>query len=544
VILFFSFLIAMFITMALIPPLIKSAARLQFVDIPDARKVHVQAVPRIGGVAIVVGAMLPILLWLPLHREVTGFLVGATIIFIFGVWDDRKELNYRLKFMGQFLAILAVVGLGGVTIKFIPFAGLDPVSSYIAIPLTVISLLGITNAINLSDGLDGLAGGASLLSFGIIALLGYMVSDTQVVMIALAVIGSILGFLRFNTYPAQVFMGDTGSQFLGFSVGVLVILLTQNVNTALSPALPLLILGLPILDTIMVMVQRLLEGNSPFSADQKHIHHKLLALHFDHYEVVFIIYFIQSILVLGAFYFRYQSDAIIVGSYIVFCASVLMFFQWSEKYGWQARSEDKPRMSAHVVGKIRGLRDEGRFSRWAFLFSAGTIPLYLLYGVLSCDEITTDISLLAAGLLCVWLLVSFIRRNQSINWFERIGIYITSSIIVYLIESSGLSHTVSEVYLNLYFILLGLAVVVGFRFSREKIFVVTTLDFLVIFAVFTVPSLPGLSLSESLWSSVVIRMIVLFYAVEFVLTHINKNWNGVRYIMIIILGVMGFRIII
>lgn len=542
--LFFSFLVAMFITMALMPLLIKSAARLQFVDMPDARKVHDQAVPRIGGVAMVVGVMLPILLWLPLQRESIGFLVGVGIIFLFGVWDDRKDLDYRLKFLGQFLAVLAVVGFGDVTIKFIPFAGLDSISPYISVPLTVVALLGITNAINLSDGLDGLAGGVSLLSFGIIALLGYMVNDTQVVMIALAVIGSILGFLRFNTYPAQVFMGDTGSQFLGFSVGVLVILLTQNVNTALSPALPLLILGLPILDTMMVMVQRIYEGKSPFSADKNHIHHKLLALHFDHYEAVFIIYLIQSSLVLGAFYFRYQSDAMIIASYALFCVSVLAFFQWSGKYGWQARRKVSPRMSIHVVDKVKQLRNDGRLSHWAFLFASGTIPVYLMIGVWLCEDVTTDISLLALGFSCILIFVNFTKRGQPINWFERVGVYVVSSIIVYLLETTDLSHTVSDVYLNLYFVLLGLAVVVGFRFSKEKSFEVTPLDFLVIFAAFTVPSLPGLSLSESVWSSAVTKMIVLFYAIELVLTHMRKNWNGARYVMAIILAALGLRVII
>ena len=152
-------------------------------------------------------------------------------------------------------------------------------------------LVGITNAINLSDGLDGLAGGVTFLSLAAIAVLTYIAVDAGFMLLAtMSIMGSILGFLRFNTFPARIFMGDGGSQFLGFSAGVLAILLTQSSNTALSPALPLLILGLPILDTLMVMGERIYEGRSPFVADRKHIHHRLLALGFHHYEAVVTIY--------------------------------------------------------------------------------------------------------------------------------------------------------------------------------------------------------------------------------------------------------------
>ena len=209
-----------------------------------------------------------------------GFLCGIAVILLFGVWDDIRGLDYRLKFLGQITAVLIVVLYGGVVIRFVPLSGLEPLPDYVAIPFTVFALIGITNAVNLADGLDGLAGGITLLSLGMIGILAYPTGDTNVPLAAIAVIGSIVGFLRFNTYPARIFMGDGGSQFLGFSAGVLVVMLTQESNTALSPALTLMILGLPILDTGMVMAQRLHEGRSPFLPDKNHIHHKLLALGF------------------------------------------------------------------------------------------------------------------------------------------------------------------------------------------------------------------------------------------------------------------------
>ena len=209
-------------------------------------------------------------------------------------------------------ATVTVQVYGGVVIRFVPLWGLEPLPDYVAIPFTAFALIGITNAVNLADGLDGLAGGITLLSLGIIGILAYPTGDANVPLAAIAVIGSIVGFLRFNTYPARIFMGDGGSQFLGFSAGVLVVMLTQTSNSALSPALPLLILGLPIVDTGIVMAQRIREGRSPFSPDKNHIHHRLLALGLHHYEAVFVIYALQTLLVATAYFVRYESDWLIL----------------------------------------------------------------------------------------------------------------------------------------------------------------------------------------------------------------------------------------
>ena len=268
----------MFITMVLIPPLMKSAERFSFIDPPGERKIHDIPIPRIGGIAMVVGAITPVLMWVERPPVVLAFLIGIGVILVFGVWDDRKALDFRMKFFGQFLAISIVIFYGGIEIRYLPFHSIDPVPTYVSIPFTYFALFGVTNAINLADGLDGLAGGTMLLSMAAIGLVAYLAGDSLLLIFCLAVMGSIIGFLRYNTYPAQVFMGDSGSQFLGFAVGVLVIILTQDSNPALSPSMTLLILGLPIIDTFIVMGQRVLDGNSLFKPDNNHIHHELLAV--------------------------------------------------------------------------------------------------------------------------------------------------------------------------------------------------------------------------------------------------------------------------
>lgn len=354
----FGLIVALSLTMALIPPCIKAAGYFHVIDIPDARKIHAVTMPRIGGIAMIIGSVIPIVMWSPVSPLTVSLLIGTGIIFVFGVWDDRVQLNYKVKLAGQLAAVLVVVGYGGVLIERLPFCGLDPMPHYLTYPITILVLVGITNAINLSDGLDGLAGGTTFLSLGCIALFAYASSGYEVTLVAMSVIGSIIGFLRFNTYPARVFMGDTGSQFLGFSAGVLAVLVTQRVNPVLSPALPIIILGLPILDTLTVMGQRIYQGRSPFLPDQNHIHHKLLSLGFDHYEAVIIIYMAQALLVTCAYVLRYASDGLVVGVYLTFLTTVLAAIGAARIRGWKIR-HDQPDANSFIALWLRRLRANG-----------------------------------------------------------------------------------------------------------------------------------------------------------------------------------------
>ena len=302
-----AFILAMALTMALIPLLMRRAGAMHVLDAPAERKVHERPMPRVGGIAMAVGVAVPLLLWLrlrPAHRGLRWS--SALIVLLFGVWDDRATLSPGIKFLGQLIAVRIVVLVGGVEIHSLTFAARVELPAIVAAPLTVLFLLGVTNAINLSDGLDGLAGGTTFLCCAAIALLGFGTDLAFVSTVAVVVMGSLLGFLRYNSFPARVFMGDGGSQFLGFTVGVLAVLLTQNEALPFSAALPLLLLGLPILDTLTVIAIRLRERRSPFSADKNHLHHRLLGLGFEHFEAVGVIYLLQGALFLLAWQLRFQ----------------------------------------------------------------------------------------------------------------------------------------------------------------------------------------------------------------------------------------------
>jgi UDP-GlcNAc:undecaprenyl-phosphate GlcNAc-1-phosphate transferase len=223
--LFFSFMTALLICIALIPPLRLLAGRLHIMDQPGERKVHQQPVPRVGGIAFGLGAFASILWWTPKDSTTLSVLLGGLIILGFGVWDDRVNLGYRVKLLGQVVASLAVILIGGIRFENVPFLLDAELPLWIGIPVTVLFLVAVSNAVNLSDGLDGLAGGLSFLTLSGIAYLAYISNDSTVLLLTIPFLGGVLGFLRYNTYPARIFLGDGGSQLLGFIMGLLAILL-------------------------------------------------------------------------------------------------------------------------------------------------------------------------------------------------------------------------------------------------------------------------------------------------------------------------------
>ena len=411
---------------------------------------------------------------------------------------------------------------------------------YVAIPITVFALVGVTNAINLADGLDGLAGGITLLSLGIIGILAYPTGDSSVLLLTASVIGSIVGFLRFNTYPARIFMGDAGSQFLGFSAGVLVVMLTQESNTALSPALPVMILGLPILDTAMVIGERLYEGRSPFLPDKNHIHHKLLTLGFDHYEAVFVIYLLQSLLVAAAYFLRFETDGLILSLYGLFCVALIGSLKAAMATGWRFHGHPHQEDTPAVPGWIQWLRKDQRILKMAFYFAVVAIPCYFFLGALFVERVPKDIGALACALLIVLLVLYIARRHKPFNIVERACAYIAGICVVYLVQVMPGTLADFSIYRNILFAAMTVAVAIGFRFSKDR-FRVTPMDFLVILVALVVPNLPAVNIEMGNAGMAVAMLIVLFYSIELVLNNIWRRWDVMRLTTYVTLAVLGLR---
>jgi len=335
------------------------------------------------------------------------------------------------------------------------------------------------------------------------------------VMVALAIMGGIMGFLRYNTYPARIFMGDGGSQFLGFSAGVLVIILTQQVHEAMSPVVALFLLGIPILDTLAVMSQRMLEGRSPFSPDKNHIHHKLLALGLDHYEAVFIIYVAQAAMVCCGYVFRYFPDFWLVFLYLAISVSILTFFNLAHVRGWKVERGVGLRTSPimRVVSRLRQTGLLTHFIYWGLTVLVGGV---FLSSSLRADTVSDDIIVASIFMLCCLVAAIIFPRLAGIRQAEQVVIYATAVFTVYLVQSNSevtADHTVDLAI----FVALAILLVLGLRLMRGDQFRITPMDFLVLFLAILVPSLPDFHDQNSALATAVPKVILLFYSLEFVI---------------------------
>ena len=516
-----AFIIAMVVTMALIPLLARLGGRLHVLDNPDSRKVHSHPIPRVGGIAMAAGAVLPLCLWLPMDRTLLAYLLAVLVLLVFGVWDDRVNLGALTKLSGQLIAVLIVILVGHVSIDSIMLDERVMLPHWLGFGLTLLFLLGITNAINLSDGLDGLAGGMTFLCCAALALLGAKWDVRIVETVGIVLMGAILGFLRFNTHPARIFMGDAGSQFLGFSVGVLSILITMQAATPLSTALPLLLIGLPVLDTLTVMVLRVLAGRSPFSADRHHFHHRLLDLGFDHYEVVVIIYAVQGLLLLLAWQLRYENDLLIVASFLGFAALVTGGFMLLERAGWRWRTAGTASHPSTLARLRAWLRAQERFPRWSLRVVGLCAMVYLLGVALSAEPIPWDIGWLSAICLVPLLLSLMLTARGSRSafletWLIRGALYVAVMVAVYLDQGTSMHAPVWRVVKFAFLPLLAVSVVLGIRLSAQRRFEATPLDLLLIFVAIALPNLPGLATASSDLGLSAAKLVVLCYAVEMI----------------------------
>lgn len=279
-------LAALILALVITPWVKKLALRWGALDAPGERKVHCQVMPRMGGLAIYLAFTAVVLFTQPLARPVLGLLVGGGWIMALGILDDIKELSARKKLVGQILGALILVAFG-FRVEFVtnPFMEGLILLGKLTIPVTILWIIGVTNAVNLIDGLDGLAAGTSAIAAMTMAVVvvleglanpGLGETAFAAVHLALILCGSILGFLRYNFYPARIFMGDSGSMFLGFTLAALAIMGLTKGATVISVFIPIVILGIPLLDTVFAIIRRLFNGQPIFQADKNHLHHRLL----------------------------------------------------------------------------------------------------------------------------------------------------------------------------------------------------------------------------------------------------------------------------
>ena len=287
-------------------PVVRSLAfRVGAVDVPkDNRRMHNHPIPRMGGLAIFFGFILSVLIFIPLTPELRGMLLGSVVIVILGILDDIFALPALPKFFVQIGAALIAV-LEGNCIDFLSNPNIFSQDLFwelglLAVPITVFWIVGITNAVNLIDGLDGLACGVSTISSMTLLVIALVMEEPDVAILMGALSGACIGFLPYNLNPAKIFMGDTGSTFLGFILAVVSIQGLFKFYAIISFAVPFLMLGLPIFDTCFAILRRVSHGQSPMAPDRGHIHHRLIDMGFTQKQAVAVLYIISAILGLSA----------------------------------------------------------------------------------------------------------------------------------------------------------------------------------------------------------------------------------------------------
>ncbi|MDD6090310.1 MAG: undecaprenyl/decaprenyl-phosphate alpha-N-acetylglucosaminyl 1-phosphate transferase [Clostridiales bacterium] len=310
-----AFALSLVIAFLMTPPVKRFAEKVGAIDVPkDDRRVHNHPIPRMGGLAIFMGFVLSLIVFVPMSTKVLGLLVGALIIAVMGGVDDIVCLNPWIKLLGQVIAALVAIRCG-LVFDVISNPNIFAEETYIeigylSIPLTMLWIVACTNAVNLIDGLDGLAVGVSAISSLTMLIVSLFVSEPVVSLILAALTGACLGFMPYNLNPAKIFMGDVGSQLLGFVLSTASIMGLFKLHAIITFFVPLLALALPLADTIFAFFRRILHGQSPFKADKGHFHHRLLAMGLNQKQVVAVLYGISAVLGLLAVLMAGNSVAV------------------------------------------------------------------------------------------------------------------------------------------------------------------------------------------------------------------------------------------
>lgn len=519
--LFYVFLTSLFASLVLIPPISRLAVSMGILDKPGKRKVHLNGTPRLGGIAIFFAFILAIFVFCDIGRQERGFLAGAVVIFLFGLADDLAELSPRQKIAGQTAAALIAVLVGNFHLSSLGnlFGTGEIGLGMFAIPFTVLAIVGVTNAINLLDGLDGLAGGVSAIAAATMALLAFNTGNMQFVGLTMALAGAVIGFLRYNSYPASIFMGDAGSLFLGYCMGAFSIMLVAGSGGAIPEAVPLMILAVPVLDTIYVIWKRMKAGRSPFLPDNNHIHHRFLDLGVGQKPTVIMIYtFTYLLAALAAINHHlpnYLLLAMLASAYPVIHYGLSKF----------ARTAGSKRQQ--LIRSSQFLRDTHvcrRLVRFCRRLRSGI--KYLIAGALTLSIFVPTPMVNETAVVCIFLfLLSVTLLFTHHDWGNRFllfVLYFDGAFIIYQMENLGRYVTIFGVPIIfishlLFTILLIIVGVKAFLRHRTTEMAGSPLEYLILFIVISVPLFPADFVTHHHLLTVTGKSIVLFVAYKLIL---------------------------
>jgi UDP-GlcNAc:undecaprenyl-phosphate/decaprenyl-phosphate GlcNAc-1-phosphate transferase len=515
------------ISTIMVPFIAHLSVRFGGLDRPDERKIHLRATSRLGGIAIFCSLLFTIIFYCDINQQIKGLLTGAIIIFLTGLADDLTGLSPRQKFAGEFLAAGLAVFMGDICVRHLgnPL-GLGVIElGPLAVPFTLLGIVGLINAINLLDGLDGLAGGVCAIACVTFAIISFISGNAVLLLLSVALLGALLGFLRYNHHPAIIFMGDSGSLLLGYCMGVFSVMLATAGSRPVSPYIPLLLLGVPILDTLVVMVNRKLAGKRLFLPDKTHLHHRLLDLGLGHRATVLIVYGLSYLLSMIAILGRKLNDSsllalLLFGALLVYAAlNYLTRNDRWERFGLASNAPLAISKSIRTFVHRSGFLSVGiKYLILAVLL----LPVFVSHGdVHSLSLVPLSILIVSVGL--------FFSRYTWQSLLLQGCIYASGVFMVLVLENLGRDeylfglplHVISHAIFLILLVLVGVKVLVR---NRASGLIVSPFEYLIMLIVLSVPLLPQSFTGQYHLLTVAAKSVILFVGFKLVLMrHMQRN---------------------
>ncbi|BBH54037.1 glycosyltransferase family 4 protein [Fluviispira sanaruensis] len=564
-------------SLLLVPLMIYLAKKKQIYDLPDkgeitasdsiennipftkSRRMHTQPIPRLGGVAIVAGFFISVSIW-KLPSNMALIYCCSFVMFALGLIDDIKTLTAKIRLCIQTITALTVVFFSNLQIQNITFSSdiTFTIPYILGIIISTFIIIGSINSINMVDGLDGLAGGVVLIGISLLSYLHFLSTHNLnlIIVFSIPIIGAILGFLKYNTHPSSIFMGDSGSNWLGFMVGVFLILILNNEtvsehnsrwilenSTKLNyfPILSVLLcLSIPIFDTAHVIILRLIEGKNPLKADTRHFHHSLIKMGFTHAQSVIIVYFLMIFFgILGILPIAYPQYNLnwtpIVGVLLsIFC--IVFSVKLTDGFITQLSSYKFFLVSNSSAGPKITL-----FLKYWEHLNRYTIYLILLATPFLAGVVPKTISLVAACMALIMICTIFIKKSDS--FFESLLIAIASTVLliannsnVIWIEIFGTKYNLQHAY-NYLFIWLLFSTLFFFIFTfKRKYLIIAPTDFLLAILPLILLLLPLEYQTEYKLNIIALRSLVLFAALRTLSKRHSRFFYKIHFICIIALA--------
>ncbi len=541
----FSLFFSVLLTTLLVPPMIALGKQIGMVDRPNPRKVHHGVIPRSGGLAVILGMLAPFALLVKFTPFLVGVAAGGLLLLATGLVDDLRDLGWRWKLAGQIAASFLSVYLSGLEfdrpVEFWPGYLWD--LDLIGRPLTVLFLVACINCINLADGLDGLAGGMCLLIFASTGLLGYLDRNFPLIALSTCIIGALIGFLRYNTHPAIVFLGDTGSQFLGFLVGMAMICLTHGQQTC-TPVLCLYLIGVPALDMLVVMMERLLEKRPLFKPDQRHLHHKMLRLGFKHHQAVIIEYAAQLAMILTGWGLRQYPDYVLLWVYLTLMGLAVTLLLVSRRRAILPAGVGE-RLDAGQTnsdGLTKGkATDIWRCSRQliantAWYVLVATLLIYYSLSPLLLRPLAVELGFYSLFFAAILIAIKYFKHDYLGLSVKVVAYFSAIAYILAATESSGtLQYAQNSGLWLLLFLAMGLSYCCCLIFALEQMPIVT-MDYLLLAVVILTSFLPAPLLAEYRVHAIAAKILLVFLALELVSCRLRDGSDLMLYGLLPSLG--------